>query len=116
MSWKWPEETDGDWKCTRAPLDSEGAPGFAKFMLHLWVNECDVANKVATTSGDEQEGWNTHLIMKFKDKIYKLRLHTPRLLPHSAWDTRTTVVTLNLEDQLAPEPGRLSYKYDPYIE
>ena len=116
MSWKWPEETDSDWKCTRAPLDSKGAPGFDKFMLHLWVNECDAANKAATTSGDEQEGWHTQLIMKFKDKTYKLQLHMSKLSPHTEWDSRTTFVTLDLEDRLAPEPGRLSYKYDPYID
>ena len=115
MSWKWPEETDSDWKCTRAPLDSEGAPGFDKFMLHLWLNECDAANKAATTSGDEQEGWHTHLIMKFKNKTYKLRLPISKLLPHLAWETRTTIITLDLEDQRAPELGKHSCRFDPHI-
>ncbi|KAH8629745.1 asparagine synthetase [Alternaria alternata] len=75
-------------------------------MLHLWVNECDAANKVANTSADEQERWHTHLIMKFKNKTYKLRLPISKLLPHLTWETRTTVITLDLEDQRAPELGR----------
>jgi hypothetical protein len=116
VGWKWPEKTDSDWESTHNPAESDAAPGFARHMLHLWVNGCDAANKEATTSEDEQETSYIRLIMKFKDKTYKLQLYMSRFLPHTAWDNRTTVVTLDLEDQLAPEPGRLSYKYDPYID
>ena len=116
MSWKWPEKTDSDWESTHDPAESDGDSGFAKHMLHLWVNGCDAANKVAIMSDDEQEGLYIRLIMKFKDKIYRLPIRMSELWPHSAWETRTTVITLDLEDQLAPEPGKHSCRLDPYID
>ena len=116
MGWKWPEKTDSDWESTHNPAESDAAPGFARHMLHLWVNGCDAASKEATTSEDEQETSYIRLIMKFKDKTFRLPIRMSELWPHSTWVTRTTVITLDLEHQLAPEPGKHSYRFCPSID